>query len=551
MKYNSLFSTLCATLLLSGCGSETNSSAHSVDKPTQSKKSPSITGYTTLANATLCLDENSDNRCSVNEPTATSSVDGKYTLILDNLPSLGSNILATKGDNLILLKENSDNITLIAPYSDDTNSTNITTLTTLLSQAMKEGLSFNDAKVYIASRYNIDEDLIVANPLETLKDKSTELHFQTIHAMEEYQSQQIAKKSASSAPQRSGGFDLEIISFDEAETALDYINIFFQNVAKYTFALGLFTNFYIHEFLVYTGIVDSDEDAYVEENFSSVDVENLSPTLKKVYDNNLSAISREEIDTLIADTKVAQIDSKLLIDITTIANTSADDSKREFLASLLGSASTPASVEYLMYMLTFSTQQSAQVIGILHKAIKDIVYDNSTGKVIEENTNPLFRYLSKNYESRFAGNVAVSVFKIGKKQETYFLLNNIQKYYNDTSSIASQYLYAVRYIRSDAATQNVLDFYYDEKSSDEFKLKLRTDLSDIANDMAIEGLYTIASKVSDSDDFDNVVALFEKLKNRNPNAESIVKEHLYNRDIPFVSQELQDRIEAVFKGEGK
>ena len=176
MKRTILLSGVLASILFlsTGCNGggqgDTNSRTSSTSTTTNENKTVSGTvadGH--IKGATVCIDLNGNNKCDIGEPTATSNLNGNYTINTDKNIS-GKDIIASGGFDI---GRNAEfNSTLIS-YIDG-NNVNITPLTTITTfYAQEKNISFDEAKEDIASSFginvnDIDKDPTVNNKLQKI-----------------------------------------------------------------------------------------------------------------------------------------------------------------------------------------------------------------------------------------------------------------------------------------------------------------------------------------------------------------------------------------------
>jgi len=166
MQYKlSILSLVSAVILLGGCGE--NSSSNKFDTTI-------ISGKTTLVRAMVCLDENQNQTCDESEVSTITDDEGTYYLEVNNRVEEGSTLLATDGYNTILLQNNRHRLLFNASYSKDEQRTNINTLSTLVHTKIEEGMSYTEAKKYIADKYLLDIDIVLSDPVESV-DKDSRL----------------------------------------------------------------------------------------------------------------------------------------------------------------------------------------------------------------------------------------------------------------------------------------------------------------------------------------------------------------------------------------
>ena len=249
MKIKILFSIIAISLLIAGCGNTTQISSQPLAKIQTSFE---LIGSSTLANSTICIDTNENRSCDENEVTALSDKNGFFILQTDSKITDNRAILSTSGYNLLLREANDAGMKLMALYHDSNQQFNITTLTTLVALSVEKGEVYSNALKNVANRYDLTTQLIEENPLISILEKDKQMHFLTISAMEEYFLHIDIQEGNTS--RKSGGLDLGFISYDQADSALNYFDIFSTNVQQsfyYTLIMG---NSYFHELLEFIGI---------------------------------------------------------------------------------------------------------------------------------------------------------------------------------------------------------------------------------------------------------------------------------------------------------
>jgi len=544
VKSNILLSLISATLLLSGCGNEESDLTQTENTTNIVVEKSQLRGSATLANATLCLDLNRDAQCDADEPQTQTQNDGSYTLTLDSPAIEGDRILSTGGDNLILDEKNKQ-IKIMTTYHEGMQIHNISTLTTLVAQSIENGKEHSDAVAYIADRYKIESTLIEENPLDSLHDEEKQLHYFATLAMEKYYLQQVNNNTLLNAPQKSAGLNLGFISFDQAQNALDYFDIFSQNVQRALYLALLLGNSYLNDFLEYLGVKSSGDNYDFPQD---VAVSDLNPTLTKVYNDTLRDITREEQNALVLQLQESAVQEKLYKDIETIYNSSDVDSKKIFLSSLVAAVDDERATQSIVLMMRVPTEESSAVKAQLVRSILALVR-NASGEINSNNSNPLYNYILQNPEGEYATTAASAVFKIGVHHTSFFLLELLQEEYSNNSflpTMADGIKFTVADIRSETATKNVLYFYEDTKSTKEYKDLLRHSLSEIANELAINKLYEIAATIDDSSIFYKIIAEFQNLQRVAPAATTIINSRLKSNDISFASENLREEISAIF-----
>ncbi len=541
MKVKYLLSALCATLLLSGCNdTDVNEKAVESDN---TQKSVELRGSSTLAQALICLDENSDYQCSTGEISTRSQEDGSYTLELAASPQDGTNLIATEGINLILLEESPEGHALLSPYHEGEMEVNINTLTTLVSLAMRDGESYEEAITHVASRYNLEEKLISKHPLDSVNKEETQIHFQTIFAMEEYQLH-VLKEKASLL--RSGGWDLDYISFDEADASMSYFDVLLVNVKKFILNSALFLSYVSTPVLEYLGIIDYSRYDMRYSAYHEVDEANLHPTLTKVYHNEVSTVTVQERDAFIETIKTAEDKHKNYTDMIAIFNASSSDESAIFLTNILAEIEDGYAISALIMMMRLDEGKSDLVYSEINKIIDSLAYDNETGEIHGDAGMSLRSYFNDNYDDVYSQTICTTIFKMGEDTPISYILRMFEQHFNEEITLTQEVLLTIDYIDSIAGSRAVINMYNNTQNS-EYKFLLRQVLANIANDKAVSGLYEIAATIEDESDFTNIVQLFEKVKTLNPNAKFIVLERPTDGDVVFKVEALRTQIEEVFR----
>jgi len=167
MKRKILLSGVLASILFlsTGCNGggqgDTNSTTSSTSTTNNENKTVSGTvadGH--IKGATVCIDLNGNNKCDIDEPTATSNLNGNYTINTDKNIS-GKDIIASGGFDI---GRNAEFNSTLVGYIDG-NNVNITPLTTITTfYAQEKNISFDEAKQDIASSLGINVNDIGKDP---------------------------------------------------------------------------------------------------------------------------------------------------------------------------------------------------------------------------------------------------------------------------------------------------------------------------------------------------------------------------------------------------
>ena len=181
--------TAVALFGLSACSStdETNT-----DKSTTPATS-TIKGSSTLAHATVCLDINVNGLCDNEDVMTLSDANGSYVLELKTPVEIPQQLIAQDGYNLILEQSNIERFRFVTQFDEADDIHNINTITSLLSELQRE-MSLKEAKVYLASKYNLDIETLLQDPISMIEEDSH--NFLVVHGIElGYAQNQTAQKA--------------------------------------------------------------------------------------------------------------------------------------------------------------------------------------------------------------------------------------------------------------------------------------------------------------------------------------------------------------------
>ena len=239
MKLSHFLSILLVSSVgFSGCSSSSNDTETSV--PDAQATTTVIRGSTTLSSGYVCLDINNDSQCNASEEKVETEDDGSYIFEYEGEVAEGTQIIAGDGRNLILMEDN-DLLAFVTNYFSENSEHNISTMTTLIANRVANGASYGDAKSYIADHYDLDESVIISDPIEVMNDENGERLFLTIRGMELGFVQRLRDARANSAPQRAADntTTTNIITEEEADSALDEISDYLSySVNEYSYRLG-------------------------------------------------------------------------------------------------------------------------------------------------------------------------------------------------------------------------------------------------------------------------------------------------------------------------
>ena len=179
----SLMLSTTLALLLVGCS---DADKEEVERPsTVQQSAPTfVSGQTTLASARVCLDINHNSQCDEDDLTTTADATGHYTMESSEVITAGTLLIAEDGYNLVLEQNNNGRFRLVSLYDAALSENNINTVTSLLAQLINErNLSSEDAQEYLASRYNIDLQEILDDPI-ALASEEKEALLLLVHGIE-------------------------------------------------------------------------------------------------------------------------------------------------------------------------------------------------------------------------------------------------------------------------------------------------------------------------------------------------------------------------------
>ena len=239
---------ILALLLLNSCNSSSNKGEAIQEDNTL--QTTTIKGSTSLSKSTVCIDENQDSICNEDEPQTASDKEGIYTLNYDGELADDAIILSQGGYNLNLLEENSAKLALKASFLKNHQKTNLNTLSTLIANNIEEGLTHQEAKDKIATKYHLNVNFIEHNPLELIGDENNKNIFLTIRAIENRVLHSQTKTTAQIQQKvENGNVIIEEEDADKALLGFDIFSFnlddFIQELSKQIFDSFVFTTAFI------------------------------------------------------------------------------------------------------------------------------------------------------------------------------------------------------------------------------------------------------------------------------------------------------------------
>ena len=180
MKSLMLSTTLA--LFLVGCS---DADKEEVERTPTVQQAPTfVSGQTTLASAKVCLDINHNSQCDEDDINTTADATGYFTIESLDTIDAGTLLIAEDGYNLILEQNNNGRFRFVSLYDETLSTNNINTITSLLAQLISErNLSSDDAQEYLASRYNINLQELLDDPI-ALAGEQKEALLLLIHGIE-------------------------------------------------------------------------------------------------------------------------------------------------------------------------------------------------------------------------------------------------------------------------------------------------------------------------------------------------------------------------------
>ena len=234
-QFKTILLSSALILSLSACGGD-DKPVTVVDqsKNIQTAQKSMLKGQTTLAQARVCVDENSNLRCDEDEVQIETSPEGTYTLEVDHSIENGTKLLVEDGYNLILEESNLQRFRFTNFYNAESSEHNINAITSLLQSNSKE------AKESLADALNLDITTLLEDPI-ALASTDNRLFLST-HGIEDgYRNRAIKQSSSSSkSPQRAEKADLYITpSLDDSLSFLADGTFLNYNVADYLLRIEL------------------------------------------------------------------------------------------------------------------------------------------------------------------------------------------------------------------------------------------------------------------------------------------------------------------------
>lgn len=192
-----MMSTILA-LLLVGCSSSDETEVQQASV-TQNSAPVYVNGQTTLASAKVCLDINHNSQCDEEDLSTTADATGHYIMESSEAIAAGTLLIAEDGYNLVLEQNNNGRFRFVSLYDEALSANNINTITSLLAQLANErNLSSEDAQAYLASRYDIDLQELLDDPI-ALAGERREALLLLVHGIESGYDQAMNTPSRRSA----------------------------------------------------------------------------------------------------------------------------------------------------------------------------------------------------------------------------------------------------------------------------------------------------------------------------------------------------------------
>ena len=570
-------SLITATLLFTGCSSDKESSEHSV-----SAKS-------TFANATVCVDDNSDGRCQEDEIQTTTKDDGSFALSYKSSAHKNAQLVAQGGFNLVTLQENPEEKVLIGSL-DEMASHNVNTLTTLIQEAVETGLNYKEAKAYIASRYNLEDDLIDHDPLELLQNPEQQVYFLSVRAMETYRDREDENLSLPSFDDNTIQIDplasqarrsvarqatVSPMSIEDADMAISNSNIFDFDIGAYLQRLSeLFSQFF-DDLLSLFGFGDDISDYEFDEA-------TLEPLPLKLYHNDINKSSEfwkekiwDYIEMMREGDEVRV--SKNHKDLDYILTNTQHKEVKSTIFLLYSIMSTEASIQLLLEGI--DRPYFTDDIGRFDVAFMMLfaIYDIHRGDTLTKDTPYKFEhahlyeeYFKNSSNNKFRDIIANSMVHISDKDGLELVTNYIDAHYISSvvdydygetpdsytpeNVVAENLTRLLGYFKRPMASELLIAFYEAHDGDENLKRKIRKAFSKIANENTVEKLYALASKLpvlmhpliaGPELPAHEYVGLFKRVKFYNKEVAPFILETL-SPQYTFGDASLKDQINALF-----
>ena len=272
--------------------------------------------------------------------------------------------------------------------------------------------------------------------------------------------------------------------------------------------------------------------------------------LNKILQGELHNITQEEIRWVLS---ALQNDGKnhkqLYKAILDVYKSEISDDSRVFLVISLGEIRTFESVSALTEILDLDERENPFVIYENKRTIDNLADKNMQGESNADISSALIEYWKSSTNNLYKESVATAILKIGKIKESKIIIDKLDDSMDDDE--INYIRDAMKEIRSSELTSLLIDIYNNDESSDTLKDASLSALPYIATEMAIVALFERAYKETNSDDLKTMKEYFEIIKQRNHDAEAIIKEDLFYNKTEFSSDIFKLEIEKIFKDKVK
>ena len=565
-------SVFLAALIFTGC----SSSPEQVSSNSDDTERVSVRGSSSLAKATVCIDLNRDNSCQESEASTTSAEDGSYELTYVEEGTHEAYLVAEGGFNLITLQENSSNMVLLGSL-DENASHNINTFTTLIEEAVQNNMSYSEAKRYVASSFNLDETYIDEDPLTLLEETQTQDYFLTLRSIEDQQVQEsdsideYIQAFQNRAPLRSVELNSSVITMDEAVEAVNDSDIYDFDLEGYLQRLSdLFADFF-HNLLSYFGFDWGDQYHF--------DADTLDPYILKIYTGEINASSsgtetEREHWAFVQSMSTGDEEniSKNYKDLEYIFSHTTSDETMLVIGAVYAGIGTETSVSKFLDIIDRS-----YVIPKLPRMAVDIGIWMATSKIVDgvatdeyyyDHAHLYEEYFQTSTNEKYKDIIGRAIVRLSQKEEISTVLDYMKAHYvssevsyvrdedmpanysaenRNAENLSNHFIFYDR----NTSSQALVDFY-DRSEDENLKRKLRIAYAGIANEITVEKLYALASKLPPlTQPFDSVqspramyLSLFEEVKRQNSDIGAFVAS--LRRKYPFENVSLETDIRRIF-----
>ena len=214
------------SLSMSGCGGSDSSDTTSTSSSVKQVSGVAIDGY--LSKAKVCIDVNANSKCDVDEPTATTDADGKFSIstALTNLSQYSVLVEAVSG---ITVDSDNNTTTIQKPFFLKANASEpevISPITTLIQNNLELNASLTKADVVaqIKRDLNVSQSVDIAGDYIAKKVGADVAVYGKIHTIARVVTKAIATTLESNANVTDANFNASTkVMLDDIATKIDTI----------------------------------------------------------------------------------------------------------------------------------------------------------------------------------------------------------------------------------------------------------------------------------------------------------------------------------------